>query len=65
MSHEPKRLAADDRVGTRFGEYQIDSLVGVGGMGKVHRATAGDGTLVALKLRAAGADPRRAGDRCG
>jgi serine/threonine protein kinase len=50
MSHEPKSLAADDRVGSRFGEYQIESLVGVGGMGKVYRATAGDGTLVALKL---------------
>lgn len=50
MSHEPTRLAADDRVGTRFGEYQIDSLVGVGAMGKVYRATAGDGTPVALKL---------------
>jgi serine/threonine-protein kinase len=46
----PRRLAADDRVGTRFGDYQIDSLVGVGGMGKVYRATAGDGTPVALKL---------------
>jgi serine/threonine protein kinase len=50
MSHEPTRLAADDRVGTRFGQYQIDSLIGVGGMGKVYRATAGDGTPVALKL---------------
>ncbi|HSO98389.1 MAG TPA: serine/threonine-protein kinase [Solirubrobacteraceae bacterium] len=43
-------LAADDRVGTRFGEYQVDSLVGVGGMGKVYRAIAADGTAVALKL---------------
>jgi serine/threonine protein kinase len=50
MSPEPKRLAADDRVGTRIGEYRIDSLIGVGGMGRVYRATAGDGTLVALKL---------------
>jgi serine/threonine-protein kinase len=50
MSHAPKRLAADDRVGTQFGEYQIDSLVGVGGMGNVYKATAGDGTQVALKL---------------
>lgn len=50
MSHEPKRLSADDRVGTSFGEYMIDSLVGVGGMGKVYRATAADGTPVALKL---------------
>jgi serine/threonine protein kinase len=50
MSHEPTRLAADDRVGTRFAEYQIDSLIGVGGMGKVYKATADDGVPVALKL---------------
>ena len=50
MSHEPTRLPADDRVGTRFGEYEIGSLVGVGAMGRVYRATAGDGTPVALKL---------------
>jgi serine/threonine protein kinase len=50
MTHEPKSLAADDRVGTRFGAYQIDSLIGVGGMGNVYRATDGDGAPVALKL---------------
>ena len=50
MSHELTGLAADDRVGTRFGEYQIDALIGVGGMGKVYRARAADGTQVALKL---------------
>jgi serine/threonine protein kinase len=41
---------SDDRVGSRFGEYQVESLVGAGAMGKVYRATAGDGTTVALKL---------------
>ena len=50
MSDEPTRLAVDDRVGTRFGEYQVESLIGAGGMGRVYRARAGDGTLVALKL---------------
>jgi serine/threonine protein kinase len=50
MSHDPTGLAADDRVGTRFAHYQIASLIGVGGMGRVYRATAGDGTPVALKL---------------
>jgi serine/threonine-protein kinase len=50
MTRDPPRIAADDRVGTRFGEYRIDSLIGVGGMGNVYKATAGDGTPVALKL---------------
>jgi serine/threonine-protein kinase len=50
MSHQPTHLAVDDRVGTQFGAYQIESLIGVGGMGKVYRATAGDGTPVALKV---------------
>jgi serine/threonine protein kinase len=50
MSHQTKRLEDDDRVGTRVGNYRIDSLVGVGGMGQVYRATASDGTQVALKL---------------
>jgi serine/threonine protein kinase len=50
MSPEPAGLAADHRVGTRFGEYQITALIGVGGMGKVYRATAADGTPVALKI---------------
>jgi serine/threonine protein kinase len=50
MSHEPKRLAADDRVGSRFGPYWIDALIGVGGMGQVYKARGADGTPVALKL---------------
>ncbi|MBV8956372.1 MAG: serine/threonine protein kinase [Solirubrobacterales bacterium] len=44
------QLAADERVGTRFGEYRLDALIGVGGMGKVYRTTASDGTQVALKV---------------
>jgi serine/threonine protein kinase len=50
MSSDPAGLGADHRVGTRFGEYQIKALIGVGGMGKVYRATGSDGTPVALKI---------------
>jgi serine/threonine protein kinase len=50
MGREPTRLAPDDRVGTSFGEYVIDALIGVGGMGKVYKANATDGTAVALKV---------------
>ncbi|OAI39415.1 hypothetical protein AYO39_02915 [Actinobacteria bacterium SCGC AG-212-D09] len=50
MSDEPGRALRDDRVGTMFGEYRIDSLIGVGGMGKVYRATVGDDLQVALKV---------------
>lgn len=35
---------------TRIGDYTIDRLLGQGGMGKVYKATASDGTRVALKL---------------
>ena len=50
MSHEPGHPTADDRVGSMIAGYHIDSLIGVGGMGRVYRATADDGTPVALKL---------------
>jgi serine/threonine-protein kinase len=43
-------MSDDPLVGTNFGDYAVDSLLGVGGMGKVYRATAPDGTAVALKL---------------
>jgi serine/threonine-protein kinase len=40
----------DSRIGTKIDEYQVESLLGEGGMGRVYRATGHDGTAVALKL---------------
>jgi serine/threonine-protein kinase len=40
----------DPRIGTRIGDYSIDRMLGMGGMGKVYCATGPDGVRVALKL---------------
>jgi serine/threonine-protein kinase len=40
----------DPWIGTKIDEYQVDDLLGEGGMGKVYTATGPDGTRVALKL---------------
>ena len=40
----------DPRIGTRIGDYQVEALLGVGGMGHVYRALRSDGTRVAMKL---------------
>jgi serine/threonine-protein kinase len=45
-SNEPRELQAGDRLG----RYQLESLLGEGGMGLVFRATDDDGDVVALKL---------------
>jgi serine/threonine protein kinase len=44
------QLSEDPLAHTRIGDYTIDLLLGEGGMGQVYRATAPDGTRVALKL---------------
>jgi len=40
----------DPRIGTRIGDWEIDRLLGEGGMGTVYRAIDDDGSRVALKL---------------
>src|SRR5947209_14180572 len=50
MSDTSRRLADDERVGTHFGSYRINALIGTGGMGNVYRATDARGATVALKL---------------
>jgi serine/threonine protein kinase len=41
---------SDPRVGSQIGEYNVDAVLGEGGMGKVYTATGPDGGRVALKL---------------
>ena len=43
-------IVTDPRIGTQVGQYRIDALIGVGGMGTVYRAIAPDGSPVALKM---------------
>ena len=50
MSYQATDWSHDERIGTRIGGYLVESLLGVGGMGRVYSATAADGTRVALKM---------------
>jgi serine/threonine protein kinase len=42
--------ASDPRIGSQIGEYNVDAVLGEGGMGKVYTATGPGGDRVALKL---------------
>jgi len=50
MSDGQQGEEPDPRIGTSVGPYRIESVLGIGGMGRVYRATDPEGTQVALKL---------------
>ena len=51
--NEEAQVSSDRRVGQRFGDYQVEAVIGRGGMGVVFRALhAVTGDTVALKLMA-------------
>ena len=47
---EALRAAAEPQQGDFVGPYRVESLLGEGGMGRVYRAVAPDGEVVALKV---------------
>jgi serine/threonine protein kinase len=47
---DPQQPYSDDHVGHSVGPYRVESLLGVGGMGRVYSAVDPEGERVALKL---------------